>query len=296
MPSSRRTLLLRTLATAGASGFLQRALADSPMPPSSTSPGAATIQVSIDGRTIGRPEVLAWELRRAIVVWKKLRRHAAAPVRSQLDDMLPVGRLPLDGMDRWRQELLALKLQIGNDRMKQLLKVELGLSEAVMQLLLMFSGGRYAPSVIDIRCDQGSAAGFVSWFEARFKADDQPAFLVACPDHYVIETEASGNQYVLETTGGSPMPTQFDIDYRDLAGNPLREAADLPMHIGGRALDTKGKTIGYAYHQFGDQGGGGFMGRLAIAFPRGTPQFMLSGHQWHLACEFSNWIEAYLRS
>jgi DNA mismatch repair protein MutS len=38
------------------------------------------------------------------------------------------------------------------------------------------------------------------------------------------------------------------------------------------------------------------MGCENLVFAVSTPWFMIDGHQWHLACEFSNWIEAYLAS
>jgi hypothetical protein len=31
---------------------------------------------------------------------------------------------------------------------------------------------------------------------------------------------------------------------------------------------------------------------LAVEFPAMTPGWMIRQHQWHLACEFTNWIEA----
>jgi hypothetical protein len=31
---------------------------------------------------------------------------------------------------------------------------------------------------------------------------------------------------------------------------------------------------------------------LTIEFPRVTPGRFVNAHRWHLACEFSNWIEA----
>jgi hypothetical protein len=44
-------------------------------------------------------------------------------------------------------------------------------------------------------------------------------------------------------------------------------------------------------HQFRDHGDG-FSARLTIEFPALTPGRIVRTHRWHLACEFSNWIEA----
>jgi len=44
-------------------------------------------------------------------------------------------------------------------------------------------------------------------------------------------------------------------------------------------------------HQFRDEPSG-FTARLTGEFPVATPPWLIRAHQWHLACEFSNWIEA----
>lgn len=255
----------------------------------------ADITCLINGQSSTRTQVLDWELRRMRVVWRKLKPCASAYVSSKLNSDWAATQVSAADIMQMRQDLLALKLQLGPQRIKAALVGELALSGAVEKLLLGTSFGRYAVSVTDIQCNRGSAEEFVQWFAGRVRANDEPAMLQACPDHYVIETQANGQQYVLETTGGSPLATQFDIDYTNASGNPVALVPELPVRIGGVALDGQ-KAIGYAYHQFGSQAGGGFRGRLSVAFPRSTPWFMIDGHRWHLACEFSNWIEGYLRS
>lgn len=257
-------------------------------------PRAAGISCLIDGQTVGRPQVLAWEARRMQVVWRRLKPHVASSGTYRLNSFNAAAGASPKLMAQLRLELLNAKVQLGHQRIQDIHKEELALAKAVQQLLLLTSFGRYTVSAIDVQCDQGSAEGFVKWFSGRLQANDEPAMLLACPDHHIIETRSNGLQYVLETTGGSPLPTQFDIDYANTAGNPIALVAGLPHRMGGMALDGT-RTIGCAFHQFGDQAGGGFRGRLSVAFPRSTPWFMIDGHRWHLACEFSNWIEAYLR-
>ena len=50
-------------------------------------------------------------------------------------------------------------------------------------------------------------------------------------------------------------------------------------------------AIGGVRHQFRDTPDG-FLARLCVEFPRFTPRRVIAEHRWHLACEFSNWIEA----
>ncbi|MCC3332314.1 hypothetical protein [Nocardia abscessus] len=63
----------------------------------------------------------------------------------------------------------------------------------------------------------------------------------------------------------------------------------------GTAALADGTVIGGVRHQFRDEPGGGFRSRLAVAFPAAVPGLYIAEHQWHLACEFGNWITAYLR-
>lgn len=299
MHIDRRTLLVgaiqaTTTLAAMPAAFAQTA-ASATTVAGDTAAHAGTVTCTIDGKAIARAQVLDWEARRLQCVWQKLRPHARTPIRSELDEVRIGTRVSAASVAQWRLDLLALKQQLGSQRLRDILRGELALSRLTAQLLLATSFGRYALSVIEVQCDAGSAAGFAAWFAGRVKANDEATMLVACPDHHVIETRASGEQYVLETTGGSPLASQFDIDHADAAGNPVVLDPGLPHRVGGVARDGR-QTIGYAFHQFGDGSHGGLRGRLSVAFPRSTPWFMITGHQWHLACEFSNWIEAYLRS
>lgn len=294
MNSKRRDLLIRGASFGAAWVAMPRAWGQV-MVSTSGQQLATDITCLISGQPVTRAQVLEWELRRMRAVWQKLKPCASSPASSKLNSDWAVSRVSTADITQMRQDLLALKLQLGPQRIKAALAGELALSGVVEKLLLGTSFGRYALSVTDIQCNRGSAEGFVQWFAGRVRANDEPAMLQACPDHYVIETQANGQQYVLETTGGSPLATQFDIDYTNASGNPVALAPELPVRVGGVAMDGP-RTIGYAYHQFGTQAGGGFRGRLSVAFPWSTPWFMIDGHRWHLACEFSNWIEGYLRS
>ena len=78
--------------------------------------------------------------------------------------------------------------------------------------------------------------------------------------------------------------------YRDTGG--LRTPADpgYPVQLAGVARDSSGTAIGGVRHQLRDLDGG-FEAWLTVEFPRLTPSRMIRQHRWHLACEFSNWIE-----
>lgn len=114
--------------------------------------------------------------------------------------------------------------------------------------------------------------------------------IAAHPDHFLIDTAADGRQEVVETTGGSPLATRFLVDYGDTS--PLTTPSDpaFPVEAAGVARMDSGLAIGGVRHEFRDEPGG-FHARLCVEFPALTAPHMIAQHRWHLACEFSNWIE-----
>ncbi|MGQ4717288.1 hypothetical protein ACUN22_26810 [Streptomyces anulatus] len=96
----------------------------------------------------------------------------------------------------------------------------------------------------------------------------------AHPDHFLIQALPDGRQEVIETTGGSPLPSRFVVDYADLSTlvTPADSAAD---------AEAAGVAISGNAH-------------LCVEFPRTTLPRILSEHRRHLAIEFGNWVESAL--
>lgn len=65
------------------------------------------------------------------------------------------------------------------------------------------------------------------------------------------------------------------------------------MRLAGAAFSAEGMVVGGVNHRFKDLEQG-FQARVAVFFPAALPSWFVSEHRWHLACEFSNWIGAYL--
>jgi hypothetical protein len=63
-----------------------------------------------------------------------------------------------------------------------------------------------------------------------------------------------------------------------------------PWDLSGVARDSGGRVIGGVRHEFRNVSGG-FHARINVEFPRFIAPHMITQHRWHLACEFSNWIE-----
>lgn len=238
---------------------------------------AIGIRTFIGEREIPRGHVLEWERRRALVVLRRL------------------GERPGDGEDleALRQQLLERKIVLGADGVRHILRRELAVAQPLANAVARISCGFRRFSVTELLVDRGSAKYFVEWFLERAARNDEIAMLAACPDHYLIRTNAEGAQEVIETTGGSPLVGRFLIDYRDLSS--LRSVPDprYPCQAAGVARAENGLALGGVRHQFRNEGFG-FRARLTVEFPAMILPGVVSAHRWHLASEFSNWIEAAL--
>ena len=235
-----------------------------------------SITAHLHGETIAREQVLDWEDRRISAAARKL------GVR------VPEG----EDVATRREALLQAKLALGPDEISARLKNDTRLAEHVARVGAGMSKRRRL-CVVDLHVDDGTAEQFVEAFEGWTNASDEEAMLRACPDHFVIRTRIDGRQEVLETTGGSPLPSQFFIDYDDVSSLSTQADPRFPYQIAGVARASNGAAIGGVRHQFQDTSDG-FHARLTVEFPLPTLDRMVSGHRWHLACEFSNWIEAAL--
>jgi len=232
------------------------------------------IATQLHGETITRDQVLSWEDRRITAAARKLGVHV-----GEADDVATR-----------REALLRAKLALGPDEIGAALKNDTRRADLVARAGAGLSRRRRL-CVADLHVSAGSAKRFVDAFEGWSDTSDEEAMLRACPDHFVIRTRADGRQEVLETTGGSPLASLFLIDYDDVSSLITPPDPQFPYQIAGVARASNGVAIGGVRHQFRDVEDG-FHARLTVEFPLPTIGRMVAGHRWHLACEFSNWIEA----
>lgn len=235
----------------------------------------SALAIRISGRTVARQAVSAWEDRRIAAAAKKLGLPS------------PPGR----SLAERREALLTQKLALGPDEIMRRLRRETQVADVIGRLQAKVSDRRRF-STIEIDVPAGTADGFARYFETATRSSDEEAMLRACPDHFVIRMGRQG-QEVLETNGGSPLAAFFSIDYHDLSSLVTRPDPVFPVQIAGVARASNGAAIGGVRHQFRDLADG-FQARLTVEFPLPTLPTMVGGHRWHLACEFSNWIEAAL--
>ncbi|WP_109509766.1 hypothetical protein [Nocardioides speluncae] len=236
--------------------------------------GELTVRAVVDGRDVPRDQTLAWEARRLPRAAKRIRLEP------------PPGELP----DQ-RLEFARAKADLGADEVRRRLRLPLRASEAATLPVVVLSRRGRRFSVCDLYVTGGDAAEFVAWFSDTGRPDYELSMLAANPDHFLIATAPDGRQEVIETTGGSPLPARFLIDYVDVADLVTPVDPEFPLVLAGVARSRSGRAIGGVRHQFRPTDDG-FHARLAVEFPILTPPYLIQQHCLHLAVEFTNWIEA----
>ncbi|MFW1736873.1 hypothetical protein ACG94V_18720 [Acinetobacter sp. ULE_I001] len=231
----------------------------------------SNIHVYINDQKVANEDIIKWETKRANIVLKKL---GSKPLSQNIMSL--------------RHQLLERKVELGQKRIKKILKNELMLSDQFAKLTAWLSFGLRRYSITEIFVENAQAEQFVEWFEQCGKTNNETAMLAGTPDHYVIATNKD-LQEVIETNGGSPLVAKFYIDYEDLSS--LRSEIDpsFPLQIAGVARSSDGLAIGGVRHQFRNEKNG-FRARLTVEYPLLILPSIISGHQMHLADEFSNWI------
>ncbi|MGW4368871.1 hypothetical protein ACWEKT_24815 [Nocardia takedensis] len=289
---TRRNFMTRTAGATAAAIYLGGGVA-------SAQPGSPAFETGlrtfIGGAPIEQAGIVEWERRRLSVAAARLSTDFAGLLRGELDSLIGRFAVAVDDIAAARSALSKARALIGTDGLRTLLAAELAASETATRTALAASGGRWAISTTEVVSDRGSATGFVEWFGRARTTDARAIWTDACPDHYIIATAADGKQEVIEVTGGAVLASRFFVDYADVRGVPVPADPTYPLAVAGTAALADGTVIGGVRHQFRDEPGGGFRSRLAVAFPAAVPGLYIAEHQWHLACEFGNWIGAYLR-
>jgi hypothetical protein len=236
--------------------------------------GSLEITAIIDGRPVPRREVLAWEARRAAKVCRKL------------------GVPPSGDLEAMREALVERKLELGPEALDRQLERELRLSARGGRVVAAVSRGRRRLCTIELHGSGGSAEAMPAFYRQAMEAGDEAALLAACPDHYVLRAAGEGRELVVETMGGSPLAAAVFLADPERGELHTQADPDFPVQwVAVGRVGEGGPAAGAIRHQFRD-GPDGFRARLTGEFPIATPPWMIREHRWHLACEFSNWIEA----
>jgi hypothetical protein len=234
---------------------------------------AITIRAVIDGRDVPRDEVLAWEDKRM----RKAARKIGLPI-------------PDGDLAQRRRSFAEAKLRLGHRAVRDRLARDVRLAGATFGGAARLSRGRRRMSVCDLHVNRGRAGEFTDWFTQHALANDELSMLAASPDHFLLHADSTGKQEIIETTGGSPLAARFVVDLDDHSSLVSQPDPTFDHELAGVARTLDGAPLGGVRHQFRDEHDG-FHARLCVEFPLLTPGYLIAQHRWHLACEFSNWIE-----
>lgn len=231
------------------------------------------IAAKIGGRIFSRADVLAWEDKRIDAAARKI--GVVPPSAGQVSVR--------------REEFVEIKQAVGSDELLRRLAWNTTIADR-MGVAQASVSSRRRRCVTELFVPGGSAQQFTEWFNDITFTSNEYEMVRACPDHFVLRF-VDGKQQVLETNGGSPFTALFDIDYDDVSSITTPVDPGFPYRLDGVAIGSNGKPIGGVRHQFRDTPDG-IHGRLLVEFPLPMIGAVIRGHRWHLACEFSNWLEA----
>lgn len=230
-----------------------------------TSARSPKIIAMIGNQTVQRAQVLEWEARRIQVVAQRMKSNILQSTIQDLSALFLRPNASYENIEQERELLAQAKIKAGDNAMRALVRNDLLVSDAASSLASLPK--QYSASVTELHCDMGSAQGFVDWFSDLNTQDNRLELLRACPDHYLIRKAGDTEQEVIEETGGALVVSHFQI--------ACSKTGSLP-------------------HQF-DDSPTGFKSKLTVYFPATLPYWYVTEHRWHLGCEFSNWITAYLK-
>ncbi|MEV6063092.1 hypothetical protein AB0L62_24080 [Nocardia asteroides] len=249
------------------------------------------IRAILGAREVTRAQVLTWESRRADVALTKFAARLGTLGTAEILSDTTIAELRRAPLPVRRSALVSLRTALGPAGVYAMLGRELAISERLTRIGVAASRGRAGYAVTRLRAPGLSAERFAEWFRDLAVVNDEDVMNAACPDHYLLRGLPDGRQEVVETTGGSPAASRFLVDYQrtDTVGIPADPG--YPVQIAGTALLDDGLAIGGVRHQFRDREGA-LEALLTVQFPAAVPARIIHQHQWHLACEFGNWLIA----
>ncbi|KAG0310739.1 hypothetical protein BGZ99_000171 [Dissophora globulifera] len=241
------------------------------------------INTYANGKLVPYETIRLWEAKRLA--------HVVDSVHRELGIQQQLGA---QTMDEKRRRLAELKIEMGEDKVRKMLSFSLGLSQLVMNIASFLSFGKRKYSVVEIAISgvDLEPSAFLNKLN-HIMLDDGEEYskmrLMACPDHYLIVNTGGNTQEVIETTGGSPFPTQFYICYGDSTDLRSQKDPTCDVQMFGVASTKNGTVVGGVRHQIRKESNGLRL-KLLVEFPVLILNWMVRQHQVHLMCEFNNWI------
>lgn len=198
-------------------------------------------------------------------------------------------------VERGRIALALLKRKLGAERLQELLADETDETEREIEARGS-PEGKFVLALTEVRVRGGTAEEFLAFFQHLVRTHDYERLDAGNPEHYVVAPTADGRLDVIENVGAWKLPQRFFVklgEGAEAAPNPADVDPSYPILMAGRARTQKGEEVYRVLHQFGNTEDG-FRAKLGIYFSAKAPPEQVQGHKWHLACEFTNWVNMYL--
>lgn len=250
------------------------------------------ILVFINGQRISNEQINRWELTRLVHEY-----HFLKKVGIKFEGDFP-DSLNLANLKQARIAMGRAKAAYPPETFREILRRKTALGNFASRLAIALSRGKRKFSITELLVpkSQLSAREVMTAIQQIMlvnSIEHLQVNLSAAPDHFVLLSPDPNVQEVLEITGGSPLPNRFFAHYGDEKGLKSTFDPDFVAQAAGTARLGDGTIIGGVRHQIKPEGNG-FRFRALVEFPAVLPNYMIRQHQLHLACEFSNWINAVL--
>lgn len=243
----------------------------------------------INGTQVTRKKVNKWETQRLKNVYKYLSKYPEAQLNKNVK--LWVKNNDLDNM---KQEIAQAKLNITFSKLRKSMRLKYTVGNLISAIATKLSFGQRKMSTVEIAIPNShlnaqEVMNVLNQVMMQKTPEHDEINVKANPDHYVLEGITAEIQEVLETTGGSPLPTHFFAHYNDETKLKSRMSEDYQIELPGVAKLKNGMIIGGMRHQIRNENHG-FRFKALVEFPAILPNYMIHQHQYHLCCEFGNWL------
>lgn len=241
----------------------------------------------MDGKKVTKEEIDLWELKRLKKEYRFLKRRGfkfSEKFKSSLEER---------NIDEARKELALLKTTYSPNVFRKLLRKKYILGNFASRIAVSLTTKRKY-SIVDIVIPYSSKSPeevMDSIKKIMLQNTKQHLYinLSTTPDHFVLVSTAENIQEVLEVTGGSPLPNHFFAHYGDEKGLTSVLSEGFTVQAPGTARLKDGTIIGGVRHQIKKEFNG-LRFRALVEFPSLVPNYMIKKHQYHLACEFRQWL------
>lgn len=234
------------------------------------------MKFEIDGKEFSEIDLANWKMKRIPKVARNLRKSI---------------RLNEDAK-ALNDELTKIKSDMTYAEIVSSIKHKLKIGEVGMKLAVLFSFGKRRTSKTTIYADGihvDKLGKIIDSLMMENSEEYRKVNLAVSPDHYALVPRGNILE-VIETTGNTPVPTQFFITFNDETGIQTPRDERYPYQSVGIAKLKNGTVIGGVRHQFRDTATG-IEARTLVEFPAICPRIILKEHQKHLAAEWSGWIQ-----